>query len=52
MGTEQAVEPVVGPVPGLAGSDGRRKILAESVGLLLCVEESSCYWQDSLQIRG
>jgi hypothetical protein len=27
IGPEQAVEPVVGTVPGLAGSDGCRKIL-------------------------
>jgi hypothetical protein len=27
IGPEQAVEPVVGTVPGLAGRDGRRKIL-------------------------
>jgi hypothetical protein len=27
IGPEQAVELVVRPVPGLAGSDGRRKIL-------------------------
>jgi hypothetical protein len=30
IGPEQAVEWVVGPVPGLAGSDGRRRILGGS----------------------